>query len=136
MKIKLTLASLFFAAAAHAQQAPPGAVEKMMAQSEFYMNCGVCQVERRPFALTAQTLLLPPPAGVRQISASDYNWIKEAGSAKGASGLYVMTERVQQACLTWSSDTCLVVRALWRQEWPTGQCISPTDGKVYVARQQ
>ena len=135
MKINLTLALLLFAASAHSQQAPPGAVEKMMAQSEFYMNCGVCQVERRPFATDTQTLLLPPPAGVRRISAADYNWIKEAGNAKGSSGLYVMTERVQQACMVWSSDVCLGVRALWQQAWPQGECIG-TDGKVYKAVRQ
>ena len=136
MKTILTLCIFLLCGLAHADPAPSGAVEKMMAQSEFYMNCGVCKVERGPFSSVTQTLIFPPPVGVRRISAADYNWIKEAGNAKGASGLYVMTERVQQSCLVWSSDPCLAVRALWQQEWPTGQCISPNDGKVYVARQR
>ena len=118
---------------AQADPAPPGAVEKMMAQSEFYMNCGVCKVERGPFSSVTQTLIFPPPVGVRQISSADYNWIKEAGNEKAPSGLYVMTERVHQACLTWSSDACFAVRALWQQEWPTGQCINVSNGKPYKA---
>ena len=134
MKILLPLV-LLLCGAAHADPAPVGAVEKMMAQSEFYMHCGVCRVERGPFSSATQTILFPPPVGVRRISSADYNWIKEAGNAKGASGLYVMTERVQQACAVWSSDVCLAVRALWQQEWPTGECVTP-QGQVYVAVRQ
>ena len=135
MKTILTLCISFICGIAHADTAPPGAVEKMMAQSEFYMNCGVCKVERGPFSSVTQTLVFPPPVGVRRISSADYNWIKEAGNEKGVSGLYKMTERIQQACMVWSSDPCFAVRALWQQEWPTGECIG-TDGKVYKAVRQ
>ena len=122
---------------AHADQAPPGAVEKMAAQSEFVMNCGLCRVVIGPSATASLTIIFPPPVGVRVIQPVDYNWLKDAGQIKAASGLYVMTERITEACTAnWSGDRCIAFRSMWRQEWPTGQCISPNDGKVYVARQR
>ena len=76
---------------AHADQAPPGAVEKMAAQSEFVMNCGLCRVVIGPSATASLTIIFPPPVGVRVIQPVDYNWLKDAGQIKAASGLYVMT---------------------------------------------
>lgn len=127
---------LFVAGLAHADSAPVDAVAKMASQSEFYMNCGLCRVERGPSATKPLTIVFPPPVGVRYIQPADYNWLKDAGEKKAASGLYVMTERIVEACsANWSSDRCLAFRSMWRQAWPSGECIG-VDGKVYRAHRQ
>lgn len=99
------------------------------------MACGACQVQRDQAKYTTETilLLLPPPVGARRIFVTDYNWIRNAGDTKAPSGHFLMSERIEQACAAdWSGSACIAARALWRQEWPTGECLGP-DGKVYCA---
>ena len=131
----ITVLFAFASSLAGAEPAPRDAVEKMAAQSEFVMNCGLCRVVTGPSATTSLTLIFPPPVGVRIIDPVDYNWLKDAGEKKAVSGRYVMTERIIEACTAnWSGNRCLAFRSMFRQEWPTGKCVGAT-GKVYRARQ-
>ena len=78
--------------------APPGAIDKMVAQSEFVMNCGVCQVLRDPtvYQTNAMTLLLPPPVGARTILIADYNYIRAATAMNwDRVACSVMSERIK-----------------------------------------
>ena len=121
---RFLLALLALPIVALAEPPPRGEVEKMVAQSEFYMSCGLCQVENGPPAAGLQTLILPK-VGVRIISAADYNWIKFAGNDKGASGLFLMSERIIEGCRDWASSRCLAARGKWQRAWPVGECMTP-----------
>lgn len=135
MKLVLAALVLFALGVAHAIQAPPLAVEKMVAQSEFYMHCDVCRVANDTTAY--------PPGGFAQffvngiglirIPIDQYRVIQNAGKGMSVTGIFEMSARVQQYCRTdWDGGVCRAARFLWKQEWPAGQCVTP-DGKVYTA---
>ncbi len=109
----LLLPSLAFAA-----PLPEKSISSMMAQSEYVMSQGVCQVANGDTASGTVILILPAPVGVRRISRADYNWIKEVGYQKGSSGLFLMTERIQEACSQDALNSrCIAARSLWNANW-------------------
>ncbi len=137
--MKTLFAPLMLACAqAFATPSPPLAVEKMVAQSEFYMHCDICQVanDRTAYPPGAFAQFYIAGQGLIRVPIDQYRVIQNAGKDVGISGLYVMSERVQAACRDdWDGGVCHAARFLWRQEWPSGQCVTPT-GAIYNARQQ
>lgn len=119
---------------AFATTAPTDAVEKMVAQSEFYMNCDLCQVGNDATPYKPGTFYQLYIGSTRYlIPIEDYTAIRNAGKDVGVSGLFVMSEKVQDACRAdWDGSVCRAARLLWKQEWPVGQCVTP-KGTVYTA---
>jgi hypothetical protein len=119
--MKLIALALFLAAGiASADPLPASSIANMMAQSEDVMSRGLCAVANDQADYKGETvvLVLPAPIGVRRVLRNDYNWVRNAGYAKAPSGLFLMTERIKEAC---SGDAligrCLAVRSLWNANW-------------------
>lgn len=98
---------------------PAASIAAMVEQSESVMSRGLCAVANDPkdYGGEVMTVLLPRPVGARKILRQDYEWIRSAGYAKGKSGLYVMSERINEACSTEAtSSRCLAARSYWSQQ--------------------
>lgn len=117
--MKSLLACLLACSVAQAAPLPADAIANMVAQSEAVMRTGVCAVanDGKVYTTQAIVLLLPAPIGARRILRSDYEWIRSAGYAKGASGRFVMSERIEKACQADAfGSRCLAARSLWSQK--------------------
>jgi hypothetical protein len=98
---------------------PAESIANMVAQSEYVMGAGLCAVanDTKDYGAETVTVVLPKPVGVRRILKNDYNWIRSAGYAKGKSGRYVMSERIEEACMADAlSGRCVAARSYWSQQ--------------------
>ncbi len=117
MKHLLYLLALVATSAA-AAPLPAHKIANMVAQSEYVMGKGLCIVanDTKDYGAETLTVILPAPVGARKILRNDYNWIRSAGYAKGASGRFVMSERIEEACQADAlSSRCLAARSYWSQ---------------------
>lgn len=111
--------SLAFCGQAFAEPLPADRIANMVAQSEWVMEQGLCQVANDPNDYGSATLavVLPRPIGVRRISRNTYNQFRNLGYEKAPSGRYAMSEFIEQTCGADAlSDGCLAARSFWSQE--------------------
>ncbi len=94
-------------------------IANMVAQSEYVMGNGLCAVanDTKDYGTETILVILPKPVGPRRILLNDYNWIRSSGYAKGKSGRFVMSERIEEACQADAlSGKCLAARSYWSQQ--------------------
>jgi len=116
MKHLLLLALTLCASAAAAAPLPADRIANMVAQSEYVMSRGLCAVANDTKDYGTASILILLPDGPRRILINDYNWIRAAGYAKGKSGRFVMSERIEEACQADAlGSRCIAARSYWSQ---------------------
>lgn len=110
--------NLIFVLLALCSSAALAGSESMVAQCEAVMRCDVCRItndtQARP---NGYLVTVKGEVAARRIPESDYNWLRNAGAAKGASGRYLMCERVEEAMKQPASSRGFMARSMFDADW-------------------